>query len=56
MIERRKKELVEIIRGTLPLSEVYHGKFLVWQMARSCYGSGYWINERPWLNEDSWKN
>jgi hypothetical protein len=58
MIERNRKEIVEIIRGTLPLSEVYHGKFLVWQImkSRSCFGSGYWINDKPWLNDDAWKN
>jgi hypothetical protein len=56
MIERSKKEIVEIIRGTLSVEEVYHGKLLVFQAARSCFGSGYWINERPWLNDDSWKN
>lgn len=23
---------------------------------RSCFGSGFWINEKPWFNDESWKN
>ena len=56
MIIRNKKEISEIFRGTLPISEVRHGKIIVWQAARSCFGSGYWINDRPWVNDDAWKN
>lgn len=56
MIIRNGKEIVEILRGTSPLMEVYHKKYLVWQAARSCFGSGYWINDRPWLNDDAWKD
>lgn len=35
---------------------VYHGALLVWQAVRSCFGSGVWIQERPWLNDDPWKD
>jgi hypothetical protein len=56
MIIRNKKEISEIIRGALPLAEVRRGKIIVWQAARSCFGSGYWINDRPWVNDDAWKN
>lgn len=56
MIKRSEKEIVEIIRGKLPVVEEYYGKLLVFQAARSCFGSGYWINERPWINDDAWVN
>lgn len=56
MIYKNGKEITEIHRGTLSFSEVYYGKYLVWQAVRSCYGKGYWINEKPWLNDDAWKN
>lgn len=29
---------------------------LFWQLARSCYGTGVWLQDRPWLNSDRWKN
>lgn len=38
------------------IARVYHGTTLVWQSARSCYGSGVWRNDKPWLNNDTWKN
>lgn len=56
MIFRNGKEIVEIYRGTQPIMEVYRGKLLVWQAVRSCYGKGYWIEDKPWLDDDAWKN
>ena len=32
------------------------GARLIWQMIRSCYGTGIWMPERPWLDNDMWKN
>ena len=62
MITRNKKEIVEIIRGVLPVMEVRRGKILVWRASHeesdvnSCFGSGHWINDLPWLNDDAWVN
>ena len=38
------------------VQEIYKGARLVWTMVRSCFGRGYWINEKPWLNTDAWRN
>lgn len=35
---------------------VYHGALLVWQAIRSCFGTGAWIQDRPWLDTDAWKD
>lgn len=56
MIIKNGKEVVEIYHGINTCIEIYLGKRLIWQISRSCFGSGYWINEKPWLNEDVWKN
>lgn len=29
---------------------------IVWQIIRSCFGQGYWIEDRPWLDDDTWKD
>ena len=29
---------------------------LVWELVSSCFGSGYWNNEKPWKNDDAWRN
>ena len=36
--------------------EIYKGANLVWTAIKSCFGRGFWINEKPWVNTDSWKN
>lgn len=61
MIVRNKKEVIEIIHGAVPLVEVRRGRILVWEKeapgdVSSCFGSGHWINELPWLNDDAWVN
>ena len=38
------------------VEEVYRGARLVWQAVRSCFGTGAWLEERPWLDSDAWKD
>lgn len=38
------------------LAAVYHGVRLVWMAVRSCFGSGIWVSEKPWLGNETWKN
>lgn len=38
------------------VQEIYKGTQLVWRAVRSCFGYGYWVNNKPWLNTDAWKN
>lgn len=35
---------------------IYRGARLVWMAVRSCFGAGFWLNDRPWLNNEGWKN
>ena len=56
MMIRNGKEIIGIYQGKNICIEVYFGKHLIWQISRSCFGSGYWINNKPWLNDDLWKN
>lgn len=29
---------------------------IIWQGIRSCYGKGYWRPEKPWLDNEKWKD
>ena len=42
--------------GTRAIVAVYKGLQLVWEIIKSCFGKGYWINNAPWVNNDAWKN
>lgn len=56
MIVTNGKQITIINAGGKVVAAVYHGSKLVWQAIRSCFGSGRWINEKPWLNTEAWKN
>ena len=49
-------EITAKIFNGRPLAAVYHGLRLVWMAVRSCFGSGVWVSEKPWLGNESWKN
>ena len=42
--------------GSKTVSVIRYGAMLVWQSVRSCFGSGMWIQGKPWIGEEAWKN
>ena len=50
------KEVSGIYRGRRIVSAVYKGTRLIWQYIKSCFGRGYWINDKEWSNKDAWAN
>ena len=34
---------------------VYKGALKVWESVRSCFGSGMWILDKPWLYSEGWR-
>lgn len=56
MIIFNGKSISQIYYGSKSIQIVKKGLDTVWQAIRSCFGSGYWINEKPWLNDEGWKN
>jgi len=56
MIYRNQKETTGVYRGEKVITAVYRGARLVWELIKSCFGKGYWINNAPYLNEDGWRN
>lgn len=43
------------IAGKL-VSAIYYKGQLIWQSIRSCFGTGVWIGNKPWIGKDTWKN
>ncbi len=48
----------KMITGSMwyAVTEIYRGARLVWSAIKSCFGKGFWVNEKPWLNNDAWRN
>lgn len=55
MIFKEGKEISAVYIGQKAIQAVYHGAVLVWQAVRSCFGSGVWIEDKPWLDDEAWK-
>lgn len=50
------KEITAVTAYGKVITAIYAGSRLVWQAIRSCFGAGFWVNEKPWINEEGWKN
>ena len=64
MINVGRKEISRIelddngIKRSITKIYVYVGDklTLIWEAIQSCFGSGWWIINRPWINKNAWKN
>jgi hypothetical protein len=54
------KQVTSIYKGSVDgpkvITAVYQGLKLLWQYIKSCFGRGYWINDKMWSNRDGWAN
>lgn len=56
MIYIRHREIYSIFMQSKTVQAVYKGARLVWQAIRSCFGGGYWDDNKPWLDDEGWKD
>lgn len=56
MAFKNKTELTGIFHSKIPIQTVYQYGVILWQAVRSCFGSGIWVNEKPWIHDEAWKN
>ena len=50
------KQVTTIYHGKDVVTAVYRGLRLIWQYIKSCFGRGYWINDKTWSETDGWAN
>jgi hypothetical protein len=56
MIQINKKDIISLYKQGKVIQATYKGGYLLWQAIRSCFGSGFWVNQKPWIDEEIWKN
>ena len=58
MITKNDRFVFNIDINSQPVSRVYKGAQLIWlsvyNAIRSCFGSGTWYGDKPWLGTDDW--
>lgn len=62
--KNKHKEVNSMVLGCKIITKYYtivnHTARLIWKsiksVTRSCFGSGWWVNDEPWINDDGWKN
>ena len=53
---KKDREIGFVHLGERAISAVFYSANAVWQAVRSCFGSGSWRNDKPWINNEGWKN
>lgn len=56
------REIGEVLFQRLPISAIYVGKLLVWQIeesdtptgSKACFAGGIWNDSLPWVDEEIW--
>ena len=65
LILQVQKQVTEVIEGvetsvTKNIGAIYQGVNLVWRTIynaiRSCFGGGTWLEDKPWIDSDNWKD
>lgn len=56
MILKGTSEITGRYFGNKIISSIYYGTKLIWEAISSCFGAGYWDNNKPWNNDDAWNN
>lgn len=56
MIKQQGREIIDIRVGGRIITQVYNKMHLIYEANLSCFGKGYWQNNAPYLNDDTWKN
>lgn len=56
MIYKSNKEITGIHALGRVIVTLRVGTMLLWESVRSCFGKGFWINDKPWRDDNGWKN
>ncbi len=56
MLWRDGNEIGQLMTDGGQVEQMWLNGQLIYQGVRSCYGSGAWIDTKPWLDNDGWKD
>lgn len=56
MIGFGKNDISALSYGAVVIVAVSKGIDAVWTSIRSCFGSGAWMDDKPWADDEGWKD
>lgn len=56
MIKFNFKNIETLYYGKLVIQDIRKGAQTVWEAIKGCFGSGFWKNEKGWINNEGWRN
>lgn len=55
MIINNGKEIVQVNKSGKIITRIVRDGKALYDYIRSCFGRGFWVNDRPWSNKDGFK-
>ena len=50
------KNIESLYLGKQVIQEIRKGTIIIWEAIKGCFGSGFWKNNKGWINKEGWRN
>ena len=50
------KNIETLYLGKQVIQEIRKGAIIIWEAIKGCFGSGFWKNNKGWINKEGWRN
>lgn len=50
------KNIESLYLGKQVIQEIRKGTTVIWEAIKGCFGSGFWKNNKGWINKEGWRN
>ena len=50
------KNIESLYLGKQVIQEIRKGIIIIWEAIKGCFGSGFWKNNKGWINKEGWRN
>ena len=54
MIFIKQSDIKLVKHGNLDVNQIFNKQLLLWSSIQSCFGSGTWLDNYPWTDNDIW--
>ena len=50
------KNIESLYLGKQVIQEIRKGTTIIWEAIKGCFVSGFWKNNKGWINKEGWRN